>query len=121
MINLYGLFQQPYYDSHKQCYRQIITINRFPEGPLKNRVKRIHNPPLSPFQFPPPQDCSRPNCILAIYDNCGQLMCTNQLSTFFQYLIENGYEFDYQLSNMMEKTQVKLDNTLLCYIKYEKK
>ena len=120
-MNLYVLQQQPFYDSFNQSYRQIITINMMPEGPLKNRVKRVHNPPLSPFQFPPPQNCPPPNCILAIYDNCGQLMCTNQLPNLFQYLVENGYIFDYQLTNMMEKSQVKTDSNLLCYIKYEKK
>jgi hypothetical protein len=43
------------------------------------------------------------------------------LPSLFQYLIENGYIFDYELTNMMEKSRVITDGTLLCYIKYEKK
>ena len=120
-MNLYSLQQQPFYDSFNQSYRQILTINRMPEGPLKQRVKRVHNPRLSPFQFPQPQSCPQPNCIFALYDNCGQLMCIDQLPNLFQYLVENEYNFDYQLTEMMEKSKVKTDGTLLCYIKYEKK
>ena len=118
---MYAIQQQPFYDSHHQVYRQILTINTMPEGPLKSRVRRIHNPRLSPFQFPPPQSCPPPSCINAIYGNDGQLLCINNIPSLFQYLIENGYKFDYDLTNMMEKSQVKTDNTLLCYIKYEKK
>jgi len=119
-MELYSLQQQPYYDSFTQSYRQIITINKMPEGPLKKRVKRVHNPQLSPFQFPPPQNCPPPNCIFAIYGDCGQLMCVDQLPEFFNYLIQNNYIFDYQLTKMMEKSKVQSSNTLLCYIKYEK-
>lgn len=121
MIKIYSIQQQPFYDSHHQAYRQILTINTIPEGPLNNRVRRINNPKLSPFQFPPPQSCPPPSCINAIYDDCGQLLCIDNLPSLFQYLIENGYIFDYELTNMMEKSRVITDGTLLCYIKYEKK
>ena len=120
-MEYYALQQQPFYDSYTQSYRNILTINKMPEGPLKKRVKRINNPPLSPFQFPPPVNCPPQNCIFAIYGTCGQLLCIDQLPDFFNYLMENNYQFDYQLTNMMEKSQVQTTNTLLCYIKYEKK
>lgn len=120
MYKLYALNQQPFYDSFTQSYRQILTINKMPDGPLKSRVRLIHPPPLSPFQFPPPQCCPPQRCIYAIYGSHGQLLCTDHIPDFFQYLVENNYEFDYMLSNMMEKTKVKPNNTLLCYIKYNK-
>ena len=119
---LYSISQQPYYDSCSQLYRQILTINQVPEGPLKTRVKRINNPPLSTFQSPPSQFCARPSCIYAIYNQCNELLCPEQIPDFFQYLTENEYTFDYQMSNMMMQTNVKQNyNTLLCYIKYNKK
>lgn len=120
MTYLYVLEKATHYDSQLQQYRQIITINKNPDGPLKSIVKQIHNPPLSPFQYPPPQVCRPPNCIYAITNNNGRLMCINELPNLFQFLISNGYTIDYQLSKLMEKSQVKLNNTLICYILYNK-
>lgn len=120
MMELYTLEQIPFYDSHNQCYRQIITINQMPSGPLKDRVRRINMPLLSPFQYPSPQCCTPSNCVLALYDEQGQLLCANQIPLLMQYLMQNGYEIDYQLSELMEKPHIRSTNPLICYIKYQK-
>ena len=119
MNYLYVLEKTTHYDSHNQCYRQIITINQMPKGPLQQMVRQIRNTPNSPFQIPPPVCCPPKRCILAIADHHGQLMCVNSLPNLFQFLMQNGYEIDTTLTNIMEKSEVKLDNTLICYIKYK--
>ena len=53
------LFSQPYLDRFNQCYKNIITINMMPQGPLAQFVRRIQFPPLSEFKQPGP--CSRIN------------------------------------------------------------
>ena len=51
------LFSQPFLDTYNQCYKNIVTINLPPQGPLSNFVRRINFPPLSKFKQPGP--CSR--------------------------------------------------------------
>ena len=41
-----SLFSQPYLDSCNQCYKNIVTVNCLPEGPLFQIVKRVPFPPL---------------------------------------------------------------------------
>jgi len=39
------------YNQYDQCYKNIITINLIPKGPLTHFVRRIQMPYLSPFQY----------------------------------------------------------------------
>ena len=59
------LFSQPFLDTYNQCYKNIVTINLIPQGPLAQFVRKVQFPPLSQFKQPGP--CSRiNNCGLAI-------------------------------------------------------
>ena len=50
----YMISSQVYRDTcnqYDQCYKNIITINLIPKGPLTHFVRRIQMPYLSPFQY----------------------------------------------------------------------
>ena len=109
----------PFYDSINQCYRKVLTINQEPLGPLKDLTKRTIPPKLSPFQE---RDvcCPAPNCIYIIMSprNSTEYLCINDIGTFFAYLASNGYTIDTSITKMMNESDVKLDNSLLCFITY---
>ena len=113
----YVLTVQPYLDQYNKCYKKIVTINIQPTGPLSQHVKRINPPKLSPFKQPSPC-CPVSQCILAITDinDPSQLMCANEIPNLFSFLSMNGYTIDTNLTKMMNESEVKLDNKLLCFI-----
>jgi hypothetical protein len=49
-----ALFSEPYLDTYNQCYKNIITLNLPPQGPLANIVRKVQFTPLSPFKQPGP-------------------------------------------------------------------
>ena len=97
--------------------KNILVINAFPNGPLASLVKKIHTPKLSPFKQSSP--CFPiENCVYAIYkiDNSCELMIPDDIPNLFGYLIENGYKIDTSITKMMNTSDIKTTNKLLCYI-----
>ena len=118
-MHSYTLSSKPYYDSCNECYRNILVLNREPEGPFKKMVKRINPPILSPFQYPHSNCCeNEERCIYAIhYKN--RLACIDEIPEIFSYLSNNGYQIDTSITLMMQKSPVKLNNNnLICFISY---
>ena len=119
----YTLSVQPYLDQYNKCYRQIVTINTKPVGPLLQHIKLINPPKLSPFKESSPC-CPANKCIFAIMDmgchgcsgNNSNLMCVDDIPNLFSYLSSNGYTIDSGLTKLMQKSDVRLDNNLLCFI-----
>jgi len=121
---------QPYLDNN-QCYKNILTINLVPEGPLQHFVRRLKPTRLSPFQVnnyngfcgcdlvlinPFPNLCSYSN-------NCGKkcdnYMSPNEIPGLFSFLTANGYQIETQLTNMMNNSPVKLTNSrIVCSATY---
>ena len=113
----YAITSQPYYDTYNTCYKNILVINIFPQGPLAKLVKKIQTPKLSPFKQSSPC-CPIENCVYAIYkmDNLTELMNPDDIPNLFSYLIENGYKIDTSITKMMNSSDIKTTNKLLCYI-----
>lgn len=128
MIYTYTLTSQPYYDYRNQCYRNILVLNKEPLGPLKSIVKRINPPKLSEFNELTYNNtcCYERKCIYAIYniDHISMnykddFMCIDDMSNFFEFLINNGYTIDTSITKLFQKSQVKLTNPLICLISYK--
>lgn len=125
---MYTLTTQPYLDRCCQCYKNIITINMVPQGPLRLFVRKIQLPPLSHFQYPGP--CSPlQKCGLALislqgrggsyYNNCNGLMTPDEIPDLFSFLMSNGYQIDTSVTKMMNNSSIKLDNkNILCFFNY---
>jgi hypothetical protein len=119
----YTLSTQPYLDLHNKCYKKIITINCRPNGPLLDHVKQISPPKLSPFKES--SSCyTSTNCIFAItaidcsnlsHDN---LMTIDDIPNLFSFLSMNGYTIDSNLTKILQKSNIRLSNDLLCFITY---
>jgi len=113
----YTISSQPFYDNINQCYKNIVIIDRKPTGPLSQIVKSLHTPRLSPFDQPSPC-CPVDRCIKAIYkiNNTSELMSPNDIPSLFGFLTQNGYTINTALTTMMNESQVKMTNKLICFI-----
>ena len=119
---MYTLTTQPYLDKCNPYYKNIVTINLIPEGPLRYFVRRIHFPPLSTFQ----QYSEYKQCGYALasvshgYNNTNnRLMTPNEIPDLFSFLTANNYIIDTSITKMMNGSNIKLTNSnILCFIKY---
>lgn len=117
---MYLFSVQPYLDLHNNCYKNVITINIFPRGPLCRLIRRIYPPKLSPFKVNTPC-CPNRICILAlcsIREQC-KLMCLDELPELLTYLEINHYEIDHNITNIMLKSDVKLKNNILFFARHK--
>ena len=128
--NTYTLTMVPFYDTYNQCYKNIISINMIPEGPLKYLVTRTQNNRLT-CQYEQQNGCNneRNKCILAIRNisnancckyntGCG-LMTPDEIPNLFSFLSSNGYTIDTRITNMMNTGPVRLSNSqIICFISY---
>lgn len=124
-----SLFSQPYLDAYNQCYKNIVVVNRMPQGPLGDLVVRANFLPLSEFSQPGP--CSRlKQCGLALLSlgtNWAQtshnLMITDEVPDLISFLVENGYTIDTSITKMFNTGDVRFDtntgNKLICFVTYK--
>ena len=116
-MNTYTLFSQVYLDKYKQCYKNIITINILPKGPLKHMMRRVLFYPLSTFK----EIDRRKLCgigLKSIQDNC-HLMTTDEIPELFSFLLANGYKIDTSITEMLNNSDIINDSKkLICFITY---
>ena len=98
MTNTYTLSTRVFLDKTTQCYSDVITINRYPVGPLASITRRVQFPPLSTFQqYGSCNSCNSNDCGYAIIStgwgnggggNVGKpLMCVGEIGDLFSFLV----------------------------------
>ena len=111
----YALYRQPYFDTRNQCYRNIITINDEPKGPLASIVRRINTAPLG-------RDNIAPMCCYAVtsFKTKGQLLLFEELPNLFTFLVSNGYKIDTSLTKMLNMSDIRIQtgNNLIAFVLY---
>jgi hypothetical protein len=122
------LFSQPYLDRYNQCYKNIVTINLIPQGPLAHLVRRVQFPPLSTFKQPGP--CNHiNNCGLALIalnnvcnKKCSNFMVVDEVPNLFSFLLSNGYTINTSITKMLNTSDIRFEtenaNKLICVITY---
>jgi hypothetical protein len=126
------LFSQPYLDTYNQCYKNIVTVNLLPQGPLAQLVRKVQFPPLSQFKQPGP--CSRiNNCGLALttlnsvfYNNlnkgCSGFMIVDEVPNLMSFLLSNGYDINTSITKMLNNSDIRFDtenaNKIICVVTY---
>ena len=132
----FTISSQPFYDQFNQCYKNIMVINVFPQGPLKYFVRRTQFPRLSTFQRTGP--CNPiPLCGFAIQslkgleigfglnrfinngcciNNLGcNLMTPDEIPNLITFLTGNGYQIETQITNMLNQSEIKLSNQKIVF------
>ena len=122
------LFSRPFLDTYNQCYKNIVTINLMPQGPLAHLVRRVQFLPLSPFKQPGP--CSRiNNCGLALTTlngscnkNCSNFMVVDEIPNLMSFLLSNGYDINTSITKMLNTSDIRFEtenaNKLICLVTY---
>jgi hypothetical protein len=126
-----SLFSQPYLDTYNQCYKNIVTINFMPQGPLANLVRNVQFPKLSPFKQS--GHCNMiQNCGIALLSLQGcasgcnkfgsNLMVVDEIPTLFSFLLSNNYTIDTSITKMLNQSDIRFNtdngNKLICFISY---
>jgi hypothetical protein len=114
-MQIYTLNYMPYYERNE--YFNILTLNKMPEGPLKDITYRVQNVKLSPF-YVNNNCCGYNSCIYALKKD-GMFICEKELDYVFEYLLTNNYIIDTSLTKIIQKSSLTNYKNLICYIKYE--
>lgn len=115
------LNSRPYLNTLDKCYQNIVTINVFPNGPLRQLVCRVKFYPLSEFKN---NGNKSELCGLALFSlrNNRTLMSVNEIPDLFSFLLANGYKIDTSLTDMMNKSDVRFEtnnaNKIICFVTY---
>ena len=113
---MYQLTNEIYLDRFNKCYKKIIGITPTPHEPeLKKLLKTINREKLTPFKERSPC-CPIEQCYTAVLNpnNLCEMLCLNELPVLFNYLKQNNYTIDYEMTKMMQSSDVKVRN-LICY------
>lgn len=126
-----SLFTQPYLDAYNKCYKNIVTINLLPQGPLQQLITRIKLNPLSSFKQQGPcnpiQKCDFALLSLGYAGNsCGKnscnLMTPDEIPNLISYLLSSGYIIDTKITNMLNKSDIRFQTneskTLITVVTY---
>jgi len=109
-----------YYDNKSQCYKNVVSIDKMPDGPLRPYVRRERLENLSPFNVCSP--CiSNQTCRYIIFKEkngyCGPLLAEDS-NWLFDFLISNGYNINTAITNMVNKSSFRFNEQLLCFADY---
>jgi hypothetical protein len=126
-----SLFSQPYLDEYNKCYKNIVTVNLQPKGPLAELVKLVKFPPLSEFkQQSSSNKLKQCGYALMTLDNlntgCSKfgedLMVVDEVPNLISFLITNGYSVDTSMTKMFNQSEIRFDtdlgNKLICFVTY---
>jgi hypothetical protein len=118
---MYSIKSETYAD-HYFNYKNILTINAIPLGPLANHTKQINISPkrISAFRTNSEQN----KCVYALYNsttttthNENQLYTVETLPDFFTFCKTNGYTIETSLTQLLNNQAKQLDS-VICYISY---
>ena len=103
-----------YLDKRNECYKKIIVIEPNPNDPTINPIiKTISRTKLSPFEGSSP--CCPVNPCLSVIldpDNSLEFLSINNIEKLVSVLIANGYTIDYNLSKILMKSDVRIQNLI---------
>jgi len=119
MPDTYTLSLATHLNTRDSCYEKIITVDREPNGPLSQHIKRLNPPPLSPFEVN--TSCSTPcRCVYAIksFVDSSRLLPPHEIPQLYSFLQSNGYSIDIAVSQMTMQSEVRFANPLICFITF---
>jgi len=111
---MYSIKSETYTD-HYFNYKNILTINKKPLGPLSSYTRQINISPkrISAFKTNSEQN----KCVYALYTtDTNELYTLETLPDFFTFCKNNGYTIETTLTQMLN-SQKQIDD-IICYISY---
>jgi len=128
MSTTFVLYIQPFLSNNcnnnynNNCYKNIVTVNVLPKGPLANIIRKVKLNPLSEFKEPRFQKCALGLLSIRDCNNYGNLMCADEIPELFSFLLENGYKIDTSITKMINNNNISFHsenaNKLVCFVTY---
>jgi hypothetical protein len=117
----FSIYLEPVLNPYWKTYSEILTLSNMPPGSLREMVMLVDFPRLSPFRpnsgpFFNGQSCVP--CIMrypasaigSAFRNEESFLRADDISSLFSYLIDNGYQIQDRLTNMMFEGNIPTGN-----------
>ena len=123
----FTITSETYYDPFIQQYSNILRINIEPQGPLRRFVTRLNNTRLSPYNrnnytnnLTNQYNCCRLALLkIGIVECCSglrsPLMTPDEIPDLISWLLANGYQIETQITNMLNQSELKINNQRLAF------
>ncbi len=114
----YMLYNEIYYDSLRKEYYNILTLNKQPQGTLKEYTKLINR------TMPSRNETYNTQCIIAIANNLLNINNISKYSNFLllddlndltEFLINNNYIIDNSITKLYKNTNINNNSKKLIY------
>ena len=109
-----AIYLEPILDPLSQEYKNIITLDTVPSGPLSSLVFPIRTPELSIFSSSREITCKY---MLSRYTTSKCFMHEDDIPAIFAYLQQNGYTIDRNLTKLYQDKTVK-PRVVICIFTY---
>ena len=114
---MYAIYSTPYLDKVKKTYYNILIIEPKPIGNIQDIAKQIQLPNLTHNNSL--YNSQLYNCVHAIKSKKDpfKLMDIDEIPTLFNYLTQNGYKINSEITNMIHNGNIQQEmRSLLCFI-----
>ena len=114
---MFALKSKIYLDEFNKCYKKIMIIDPVPnDEKIKKILKTIPNKKLSPFDESD-NCCPKKHCLNAVLNpnNLCQLLCFDDITLLFQYLLTNNYKINTDITKIMMKGKNQIPD-LICFV-----
>lgn len=121
------IYLEPLLNTFHKTYQTVITLSIVPNGPIRNMVKPISAPKLSPFQMANSVDVPyRCTNVLMRFPNTSQMnaydcyMGEEDIPSVISYLRENQYVVDTDITDILYKSGMMNVNNkrMICSVRY---
>ncbi len=113
---MYQLTSEIYLDKRDKLYKKVVVISPPPqEKELQSITKLVNREKLSPFQERS-NYCSQNQCFYGVLNpnKLCDFLCLDDLPILFNYLITSGFKINYDITKMLQDSNIKKQN-LICY------
>lgn len=114
-MTIYEIASFVFYNNHSYNYCNCVKINVMPSGALKNIVRKIPKPKLSPFDSFY-EYCDESNrCIYQLlHPETKTILYESEIGVLFNFLITNGYTINTDITKIMKDK----NKNLLFYVEH---
>ena len=92
-----ALYLEPILDPLSKEYMEVLTLDVYPEGPLRDLVKQQRLPEVSSFKKTTTSKCK----YVLVRSDAGY-MEKNDIPSLFSYLQANGYNIEYHQTKLFK-------------------
>ena len=94
-----ALYLEPILDPKTKEYINVLTLDTYPEGPLRDLVKQQRLPSLSEFKAPHKVKCK----YTLMHEDKICYLTQTDIPFMFSYLRTNGYTIDRELTKLYKQ------------------